>query len=316
MKKYNIFVSGASGIVGYGVLKSLRQIKACHLYGSTIYDVSPACCFSDEVILAPQTTSQEYIPWLINLIKTKKIDMLIPTIEIDVEVWNEHREALEKTGAVVLLNNTNLIQYCLDKLRFFYVLLENNVQCRIASYESISAIEDSNQLFVIKPRKGFGSKGIYYANSFEDLKQYENLIRSTHFIQEYVGNIREEYTVSCFFDKNSEIRALIALKRQLSKQGFTEVAETADSKIFTGTILELAKIFKPIGPTNFQFRMHNGQPKLLEINPRISSATSIRCLLGYNEAQMSIEYFLADKLIEQPEVKQGKVIRYVEEFLL
>lgn len=316
MKRYNIFVSGASGIVGYGVLKSLRQMNRCHLYGSTIYDVSPACCFSDEVIPAPRTTSLEYIPWMIKLIETKKIDMLIPTIEIDMEVWNEHRETLEKTGAVVLLNNADLIRHCLNKLNFSNILLKNNIRCRIASYESISAIENFNQPFVIKPKKGFGSKGIYYANSFDDLKQYEDLIGSTHFIQKYVGKSTEEFTVSCFFDKNSEIRALIALKRQLGKQGFTEVAETIDAEVFTDTILELAKVFKPVGPTNFQFRIHNEQLKLLEINPRISSATSIRCLLGYNESQMSIEYFLENKTIEQPDVKRGKVIRYVEDFLL
>lgn len=316
MKKYRVFVSGASGIVGYGVLKSLRQAQMCRLYGSTIYDVSPACCFSDEVILAPQTASPEYIPWLTGLIKIKKIDMIIPAIEIDMEVWNEHRETLEKTGAVVLLNRAELIRCCLDKLHFFNVLLENDLQCRIMSYESVAAIENFDQSFVIKPKKGFGSKDIYYANSFEDLKQYENLIGSTHFVQEYVGNLTEEYTVSCFFDKDSKICAMIALKRQLSRQGFTEIAETADAEIFRDTILELAKIFKPVGPTNFQFRVHHGQVKLLEINPRISSSTSIRCLLGYNESQMSMEYFLENRTIEQPKIKQGKVIRYVEEFLL
>jgi len=56
--------------------------------------------------------------------------------------------------------------------------------------------------------------------------------------------------------------------------------------------------------------------KLLEINPRISSSTSIRSLLGYNESKMAVEYFLENKMIEQPDLKQGKVIRYIEDFLL
>jgi len=316
MGKYNIFVSGASGIVGYGVLKSLKQTNMCHLYGSTIYDVSPACCFSDEVLIAPQTTSPEYIPWLIDIIQTKKIDMVIPTIEIDVEVWNEHREELEKTGAVILLNNADLIRRCLNKLDFSNALLESNVKCRIMSYESISDITNVDQSFVVKPKKGYGSKGIYYANSFDELLQYEKLINTTHFIQEYVGNAAEEYTISCFFDKNSEMRAMIALKRQLSKQGFTEFAKKIDAEVFKDTVRELANIFMPVGPTNFQFRKHHRQLKLLEINPRISSSTSIRSLLGYNESKMAVEYFLENKMIEQPDLKQGKVIRYIEDFLL
>ena len=316
MKKYTIFVSGASGIVGYGVLKSLRQANSGYLYGATIYNISPANCFADEVLIAPPTVSAEYIPWLIETIKSKKIDMIIPTIEIDVEVWNENRDELEKTGAVVLLNNEELIRHCLDKLEFSRILLKEKVRCRIPSYESLSEIQDFGGGYIVKPKKGFGSRGIFYAKSYDELKQFEKLIKSTHFVQEYVGHASEEYTVSCFFNRNSEICAMVALKRKLSKQGFTEIAESVDSIFFRDTILELAHVFRPIGPTNFQFRVHNGQLKLLEINPRISSSTSIRCLLGYNESKMAVEYFLDEETVIQPEVRQGKGVRYVEDYLL
>lgn len=316
MEKCNILVSGASGIVGYGVLKSLKQVDRCRLYGSTIYDISPACCFSDETLLVPQTTSSEYIPRLIEIIQTRKIDMIIPTIEIDLEVWTEHRNELEKAGTEVLLNNKDLIRLCQNKWDFYKQLLVNDVRCRIMSYESISDIKNIEQPFVVKPKKGYGSKDIYYAQTFSELLQFEEMINTTHFIQEYVGVATEEFTVSCFFDRDSKMCALIALKRQLNRQGFTEIAETTDAEIFKRTIQELATVFHPVGPTNFQFRLHNGELKLLEINPRISSSTSIRSLLGYNESKMSVEYFLENKTIEQPDVKSGKVIRYVEDYLL
>ena len=38
-----ILVTGASGIVGYGILKSLKESN-CFLIGSTVYEVSPANC--------------------------------------------------------------------------------------------------------------------------------------------------------------------------------------------------------------------------------------------------------------------------------
>ena len=58
-------------------------------------------------------------------------------------------------------------------------------------------------------------------------------------------------------------------------------------------IKNLCEIFNPFGPTNFQFRYHEGNLKLLEINPRISSSTSIRMKFGYNESLMAVEYFLS-----------------------
>ncbi len=79
-----------------------------------------------------------------------------------------------------------------------------------------------------------------------------------------------------FFDDDSQLCASIGMKRKLSKQGFTEAASVIEDKNIKAILQELAVIFRPVGPTNFQFRKHQGAWKLLEINPRISSATSIR----------------------------------------
>ena len=53
--KTTILVSGASGIVGYGILRSLKN-AGCTLIGTTIYEESPADCFSDIVEIAPKTS--------------------------------------------------------------------------------------------------------------------------------------------------------------------------------------------------------------------------------------------------------------------
>ena len=109
---------------------------------------------------------------------------------------------------------------------------------------------------------------------------------------------------------------MISLKRKLSKQGFTETAEVVQLDEIKPIIDELATLFKPVGPTNFQFRKTELGWKLLEINPRISSSTSIRCAFGYNEAQMCINYFSNDKEVEQPELRRGYAIRYTEDYIV
>ena len=88
-------------------------------------------------------------------------------------------------------------------------------------------------------------------------------------------NDDEEYTVSAFFDKSSQLIDYLQLKRRLSSDGYTQEAQVVDLD-FENIISDLAKTFKPVGPTNFQFRIDGNDLKLLEINPRISSATSIR----------------------------------------
>ena len=313
MKKYNILVSGASGIVGYGILRSLKNFN-CYLIGTTIYETSPANCFSDIVLTPPLTSDENYIPWLLETINEYKIDMIIPAIEADMNCWNRNRELLEKTGVKVLLNNAELINLCLDKWNFYKKLEENNFKYRIES----STEPDFNRFklpFLLKPRCGFGSKGIVKVEDFETFEKHKSEIGKNLMIQEFVGTADEEYTASGFFDKENRLKAFLAMRRKLSKQGFTEIAEVVEEPELKEIISELSQIFKPVGATNFQFRKHNGSWKLLEINPRISSSTSLKTAFGYNECKMSVDYFLNNKKIEQPVIRKGRAIRYTEDFI-
>jgi carbamoyl-phosphate synthase large subunit len=71
------------------------------------------------------------------------------------------------------------------------------------------------------------------------------------------------------------------------------------------------KLFKPIGPTNFQFRKQQDSIYLLEINPRISSACSIRTKFGYNDPLLCIQHYLQNKKYQPINKLKGFAIRYI-----
>ena len=133
--------------------------------------------------------------------------------------------------------------------------------------------------------------------------------------QPIMGDDNEEYTTSAFCDGKGGFYAYMTLKRKLSKDGFTEKAEVVDVDDMKEALSTLCSYFSPVGPTNFQFRRHQGGLKLLEINPRISSSTSIRSAFGYNESLLAIEYFLENKEPLQPIIKHGRAVRYMEDFI-
>ena len=134
-------------------------------------------------------------------------------------------------------------------------------------------------------------------------------------VQPIVGKDDEEFTTGAFCDGKGGYYAIITFKRKLSKEGYTNKAEVFESKQIEEAVLDICKILKPIGPTNFQFRIHNGVCQLLEINPRFSASTSMRVAFGYNDAIMAIEYYLEGKIPKQPKLEQGKAIRYIEDFI-
>jgi len=314
-----ILVSGASGVVGYGVLRSLRRADAdFKLIGTTIYDDSVAQAFCDIFELAPPTTEEHYIDWLCKVIKKYQVDMIIPGIEADMIAWNDARDQLTATGTYVLLNNPDLIKLCSDKWSFYEALSASGSSLAISSrlvgsFDELKA--EFGLPFLLKPRRGFASKGIVRIDSKEAFTPHQQNLGTVVMAQPIVGTNDEEYTVSAFFDINSDLLCHMGLKRKLAREGYTEKAQVAEPTKVRSAIKELATLFKPVGPTNFQFRVQNDQLKLLEINPRVSSATSIRTAFGYNESFMSVECFLNNKVMKQPDIKHGYAVRYIEDYI-
>lgn len=310
-----ILVSGASGIIGYGILKSLRQSHpGCRLIGTTIYERSAAQEFCDIFEKAPMTNHESYFSWLLDVIKKYHVSLAIPGIETDVLAWNDHRVAIEQGGTRVMLNNPELIRLCADKWLFYQKLMENSSPYAIPT--SLEFDEERQRFpLLLKPRRGSGSQGIIIVENREELEKNLDDIGPKLMIQPVIGNAREEYTTSAFFDRHSRLCASITLKRRLSQAGFTESAETVEIDGVENMLLSLGRIFEPVGPTNFQFRVDDCQLKLLEINPRISSTTSIRTAFGYNESAYSVEFFLHGTIPAQPPLKRGHAVRYVEDII-
>ncbi|WP_435213929.1 ATP-grasp domain-containing protein [Luminiphilus sp. nBUS_16] len=314
-----VLVSGASGIVGYGILRTLSEAKFISLLvGTSIYDDSVAPAFCDVFVKAPHTQSPEYGGWLLSVLETYKIDVLIPGIEADMYFWNQNSCEIQGVGAFPLLNQSSLIELCKDKWIFYNKLLDSGVSCAIES--SIS--EDFSKLaskfgprILLKPRQGFGSKGIAIVTSAEEFEQHQKNSKAELMAQPVIGSDEQEFTTAVFCDGEGGYFSDITLRRRLSNAGFTDRAEVVSTDYFREAIDQLCALLHPIGPTNFQFRMSNEGPKLLEINPRISSSTSIRAAFGYNESVMAIDYFLNQKQPRPPAIKHGHAIRYTTEHI-
>ncbi len=315
-----ILVSGASGIVGYGILKSLRMSEEKYnLIGTSIYDDTIAEAFCDLFIKTIPSTYDNYIQWLLDIIVEKKVDLIIPGIEIDMKLWNLHRGLIEKMGVKVLLNDSNLIDLCSDKWVFYKYMRENNISYSIKSSldTNYSLLKETlGEILLVKPRRGFGSKGIVKIENEKVFESIKDEVGSNLMVQEYVGSDDEEYSCSAFCDGQGSFFDLMILKRKLSKDGFTEKAWVVEDEELVNAVSDLSFCFKPIGPTNFQFRKNSDNKiKLLEINPRISSSTSIRSAFGYNESVMAVDFFMNNKKIEKGIIKKGKAIRYTEDYI-
>ncbi|RXT50656.1 ATP-grasp domain-containing protein [Bradyrhizobium betae] len=314
-----ILVSGAAGIVGYGILRSLKSSnRPMKLVGTSIYTDSVAPGFCDVFERVPRTDAPDYLDQLVALLRKHQVDVAIPGIDADMYTWADRLAEIESTGTKVVINSPDLIARCSDKWAFYQRQLELKLPYAIPSYLDMDfdfLTETCGLPFLLKPRRGFGSKGIVAVATAEQFAGIDPATKATLMAQPIVGRDDEEFTVSAFCDGLGSYSAIMALRRKLSREGFTEKAEVVDEAEFSEAVRDLCRGFSPVGPTNFQFRETDHGLRLLEINPRISSSTSIRAAFGYNEALMAVELAIENRMPRQPDIKRGRAVRYTEDHI-
>ncbi|MBC2836291.1 ATP-grasp domain-containing protein [Paragemmobacter straminiformis] len=312
-----VLVTGTGAIIGYGVLRALRDVPNVRRIAADIFDHAVGKHFADDFVQAPLTSDPSYRAWLLDTVEQHNVDLIIPCIEQDVAWFAEAALSGPLPSVRVCLNDPLAIRLCADKATFDTFLSDIASPLRIPTLHDGSFADLVARLglpFLLKPRRGYASKGIVKISSEVDFHRQQSRLGSDVIAQRIVGNDDEEFTVSAFCIKGN-VSASIALRRRLAADGSTARASRVSAEPFTRAISDLAAKLNLNGPSNFQFRIANGQLFLLEINPRISSATSIRHAFGYNEAAMAVDYFLHGKSIDQPTLRSGSAIRYIEDVI-
>ena len=311
-----VLVTGVGAIIGYGLLNTLRDYpgEKLRLLGTDIYSDAVGQDWSDTFEIAPLTSSERYLPWLTELVAKHEVDLIIPGIEQDLHFYSDHRDVFESLGVVVVLNDQKLVDVTKDKWRTFKALEEIDSPCRIdSSLESEFDVLASRfgLPFLLKPRRSYASKGLVTIHSELEFRPHSGKLGKELMAQPLVGDDDHEYTVGIFGDGQGSVSASITLKRRLAIDGSTAKASVEMNTELDDLIRQLCEYFKPIGPTNFQFRGTSEGWKLLEINPRVSSSTSLRAAFGYNESRMCVDFFLKNQVIEQPRIRRGFASRYI-----
>ncbi|WP_291993478.1 ATP-grasp domain-containing protein [Candidatus Accumulibacter sp. ACC003] len=306
--------------MGYGLLRSMRAAAPqVRLVGSDIYPDAVGQAWCDVFEKAPLTASTGYLDWLLDLIDRQRVDLVIPGIEQDVQRLSDGRDRLVASRCRFAINGALLVDLSRDKWAMHQALLAVQDSSRIPSYLSGDFASLSARLglpFILKPRRSYASKGLLRISDAAEFARHGKLLGEHLLAQPLVGSDDEEFTVGVFGDGEGRVCASISMQRRLAPDGSTAKAWIRKHASLDDTVKRLCAHFKPLGPTNLQFRRDGTDWKLLEINPRVSSTTSIRTAFGYNEAAMSLGFFLHGKLPVQPRIMDGFAVRFIEDYVV
>lgn len=319
MKKYRILVTGVGAVIGYGIIKALRNSGYdLIIIGMDIYEDAVGQKWCDSFYQALRADDKNYICFLKNFIVEKEIDLVFFGTEQEIIKVSNNREEFGNNISKLVINRKEVIELAQDKWLMHQFLSKNGLSIisTAISGEYNELKKNFGQKILLKPRSSSASKGIIIVDNEGDFDYWKLKMGEQFMAQKIIGSDEQEYTVAVFGYRNEEYTKPICLKRKLGLGGATTKAQIVSIEELEHQAKCIVELLKPVGPTNLQFRLHNGKYLLLEVNPRISSSISIRTLFGFNEAKLCIDYFLEGRKAENIEFDSGTVMRYIADIII
>jgi len=337
MNEITILVTGAGGGgVGETCMQALRLAETKYKIIAT--DMNPASIGifeSDKGYIVPAASDSNYINKILEICKKENVKAIVTGSEPELVKISENRQVFLDNGILPLLNTSEVISLCQNKWKTYEFLKQNGFP--VPDSKIIETLEDSKWDFnfpvVIKPYVGGGgSRHSYIAQDQEDLDFFVKFMLKydvVPMVQEYVGDIDEEYTVGVLTSlEEGELIGSIAVKRNIrsglssrlkikSKEtgnqlGISTGISQGEINIYPKVLETAEKIALKLGskgPLNIQCRKKRDKVYTFEINPRFSGTTSIRSLVGYNEIDLTVRKSIFKEQLQKVNYKKGIVMR-------
>lgn len=265
-----------------GALTTMRSLSRLG-HKITLIASSPAqpnlhskYCFK-RVISPKEEDRGEYARFLLEHITTNDYDLLVPISDLAVETVSEHRDTINPYVHLVL-SSKEQIDLALNKDRMYQFCLDNGIPIPKTFFpkniEDVRKIADEITFpCVIKETRGFGGKGIIYAQSREELISFFEARKNIPWpvVQEFVDGKFCGFTAVCRDGGILGYFAFEVLRQYPEGTGVTVYARSINNP---EQFENCARVIKKVGWTGAidldYFVTRTNEYFLLEINPRFS----------------------------------------------
>lgn len=250
---------------------------------------------------------------LIGLLKTRKFDVLLPVAEITTNKVTSHEDEYKKYVKIACAPREAYIQ-AFNKQRTFEKAIELGIPCPNTRRESQTVEEFLSTAkfpIIIKPRQGLGSIGFH---KFETESEFhEALAKKTFDPDEYVIQefVKFEKRIGTYIFIDQQRNTCTSMAQEVLRwypidAGTAVLIRSIDAPDPIRYSSELLKglNWKGFANVGFMIDKETGEPKLLEINGRISAGVKLSWFCGINLAKQLLELAYDQPVTVYPENKK------------
>ncbi|PWN07799.1 ATP-grasp domain-containing protein [Rhodohalobacter mucosus] len=244
----------------------------------------------------------KFLECLLDYIKHNQVDVTLALGDVTAEILSKNKSEISKYTKITSPDYETYDQTT-DKLKLMQFCMQHKIPCP-KTYE-LSDSSDLNVVsehltfpVIVKPRKGIGAIGVTKVSSLEELKVKLTSMRKDFgelLIQEYIPfEQSEQYQAEFFLNGNQEICAgvIISKPRFFPVYGGTSTANLSikNDEIFS-VGKELLQKLKWQGAADIDFILdkRTGEPKVIEVNPRVTAGIKIAFKAGVDFADLHMK---------------------------
>jgi carbamoyl-phosphate synthase large subunit len=309
-----ILITGAGGAAAISVWKSLVAAHELHMADMDPLATGLYLVPADRRLIIPRGDDPELVSVLHQACAARAVEALLPTVDAELAPLAEARERFDAIGVALPISPVECLRICRDK----HLLLEKvKGAVPIPVSEPLTReVADRVTSFpwLVKPRRGAGSRGVARIDSREDLEALPK--DGSLLLQEFLPG--EEYSVDVYVRRDGRVVGAVPRERMKVDSGIAVASRTINLPELMEAAARTAEIVGIRGAANVQFkRAADGVFKLLEVNPRFPGTLPLTGAAGIDMPKLMADELsgktLPDGLLP---FKELMVVRYWTEHYL
>jgi carbamoyl-phosphate synthase large subunit len=276
--------------------KASKKLKInASFFGTDTTKLTPALQLCDKAFLVKPTKHAGYIRQLLSIVKTNKVKLLVPTVDLDLKILAQNKKKFATMGCCVLISAPEVVDICQDKRKTYRFLCKNgfDTPVTISVASAVSKKKLSWPCF-LKPWDGSASRGNAAVNNRKELLFFAKRIPNA-ICQEFIKGT--EHTCDVYVDFSMKVRCVVPRKRIEVRAGEVSKGQIVKHQAIMKQAATLVETLGA-GPgviTLQLFLTRDNNVKFIEINPRFGGGVPLSIKAGANFPKWILQGLLDSK---------------------
>ena len=250
------------------------------IHGADASALSPGYHRVDKPHLVPPIASGRYIDALAEIVRARKMQLLIPLIDTELAHIAQAAPRFAELGCTALVSSPRAIAICADKLETHKVLRDAGIDTPHTWLWRDLVHKDGHQFpYYMKPRAGSAAKGNHVVHTVEELRTFGRLVDDP-IVQEFVEGV--EHTLDVYTGLDGVPRCVVPRRRLEVRNGEVSKSLIVKDPDVMAVGRRVAEVLGECrGVVTVQcIRSAGDRIRVIEINPRFGGGVPLSIHAG------------------------------------